>query len=463
MSRDDDVRRNPKQSQNHDPNAQDPKHAPARVVIRNGRVLDPASNMDQIADVVIDAGVIASITPVQGDTANKPVRATTHDANTHDIDAHGMWIMPGLIDLHVHLREPGQEYKEDIASGSRAAVAGGFTTIVAMPNTDPVIDHAELVHYVMQRAAQVNLCRVLPTGAVTMGQKGQTLAPFAEMRRAGSVAFTDDGYPVDDARLLRSALEYVKDFDAPIMTHSECRDLSAGGHMHEGVVSTRLGLPGIPRISEDTAVARDLMLAEYTHSRLHVCHVSTAGAVALIRAAKQRGVRVTAEAAPHHFTLTHDAVNGYSTFAKMNPPLREESDRLAVIEGLKDGTLDAIATDHAPHSTVEKDVSFADAHCGIIGLQTALPLSLALWRQGHMPLLDVIARMTIGPARVLNLPYGTLKVGMPADVIMVDPNATWTLTAEHVLSKSKNSPFLQHTFQGSVQRVWRDGVAVFVA
>jgi dihydroorotase len=415
-------------------------------VLKNGRVIDPASQTDAVLDVHVQDGKIKAV--------GKSLNAS------EVIDATDRWILPGLVDVHVHLREPGQEYKEDIASGSRAAAAGGFTTIVAMPNTRPPIDNAELVQFVYQRSRQVGLCRVLPSGAITAGQKGENLAPMGEMQRAGAVAFTDDGHPVDDANLMRRALEYSQDFHLPILTHAECSHLSHGGHLHEGVISTQLGVQGVPRLSEDIAVARDIMLAEYTGGWLHVCHVSTAGAVELIRAAKKRGVRVTGEAAPHHFALTHEAVIGYQTFAKMNPPLREEHDRLAVIAGLKDGTLDCIATDHAPHSSLEKDVPFSEAAHGVIGLQTALPLSLQLFREGHMPLLDVIERLTSGPCRALNLPYGRLAVGAPADVVIVDPEKSWSFSSDVVLSKSHNSPFLDWTMQGAVRMTMLEGVIV---
>ncbi len=417
--------------------------------IVNGRLLDPASKTDRVVDVRIADGKIAEIA--------KP--ATRKGAN--NIDASGKWVIPGIVDIHVHLREPGQEYKEDIESGSKAAAAGGVTTMVAMPNTKPVLHNAELVKHVLRRGIEVGLARVLPSAAVTMDQKGERLTPFEELKTAGAVALTDDGNPVADPKLFRSALEYAKAFDLPVLTHAEELGLSCCGSMHEGAVSTELGLGGIPRVAEDVAVARDIMLAEYTGGWLHVCHVSTAGAVDLIRQAKARGVRVTGEGAPHHFALTHDAVRGYQTFAKMSPPLREEVDRVAVIEGLRDGTLDAIATDHAPHSSLEKDVAFDDAANGIIGLQTMLPLSLDLWRKEKMPLLDVIDRLTTGPARCLNLPYGQIKQGGVADIAIVDPNETWLFDASQILSKSHNSPFLGHTMTGRVVCTILEGKVVF--
>lgn len=420
-------------------------------IVRNGRLLDSHGKVDRLADVRIDSGKVAEIGAPN----------TLQGPDFQVLEARGRWLMPGLIDIHVHMRDPGEEYKEDIASASAAAAAGGVTTVVAMPNTVPVIDNAELVQYVLRRGLNVGKCRVLPTGAVTAGQKGERLAPFAELRRAGAVALTDDGHPVADAGLMRSAMEYAATYDLPIMTHAEEPALSRGCHMHEGAVSTRLGIRGVSRVSEDVSVARDIMLAEYTGAHLHVCHVSTEAAVELIRQAKARGVRVTGEATPHHFRLTDQAVEGYRTAAKMNPPLREEQDRLAVIRGLKDGTLDAIATDHAPHSSVEKDVAFNEAANGVIGLQTSLPLSLALWRDGDMPLLDVIERLTWGPARTLGLPFGTLAVGAVADMVVVDPEATWQFDEERILSKSINSPFLGHTMRGRVDTTLLAGQLVY--
>lgn len=407
-------------------------------LLRGGTVIDPASQKEELADVLIEGDRIKEIAPPRSLSPGK----------AEIIDAAGCWVTPGLIDLHVHLREPGQEYKEDIASGTLAAVRGGFTTVVAMPNTKPPIDSGELIHYVTQRAQSVAKCRVLMTGAVTIGQQGQTLAPFGEMRAAGACAFTDDGHPVADAHLMRRALEYASDFGVPILSHSEDLSLSKNGHMNEGSISTSLGLRGIPNASEDVAVARDVILAEYTGARLHLCHISTRGAVEIVRAAKSRGVKVTAEAAPHHFTLTDTAVHDYDTSAKMNPPLRAENDRLAVIEGLKDGTLDVIATDHAPHGSLEKDCEFAEAQNGIIGLETALSLSLNLWRHHGLSRIKLIERLTLGPAHVLGLSTGLLQKGQVADITVIDPEANWRYDTGVLASKSRNSPFLNQTMQG---------------
>ncbi len=424
-----------------------------KTVVRNGRLLDPKSRSDRAVDLVIEGGVIRDITA--------PGAADAHGAEV--IEAQGRWVTPGFVDLHVHLREPGQEYKEDIASGSAAAAAGGFTTIVAMPNTMPVIDNGELLHYVLRRGEAVGLCRVLAAGAVTAGQGGEALAPFGELKAAGAVAVTDDGKPVANANLMRRALEYARDYDLPVLSHAEEPALSHGGHMHEGVVSTRLGLRGIPSAAEDVAVARDILLAELTGGRLHICHLSTAESVELVRRAKAQGLRVTAEAAPHHFSLTHTAVEGYDTRTKMNPPLREDKDRDALIQGLADGTIDAIATDHAPHSSIEKDVAYDEAKFGVIGLQTALPLTLALVRAKTLSPLVAIERLSWGPSRVLGLRHGTLEVGAAADIVVIDPEAPFTLNDKSNLSKSQNSPFWGQPLTGRVDLTILKGNVVYRA
>ncbi len=410
-------------------------------IIKNGRVIDPATALDAPRDVLVQGGIIARIAPPG---TLEPVE------DAAELDARGLCVLPGLIDMHVHLREPGEEYKEDIESGSRAAAAGGFSTIVAMANTRPVADNSEVVAYVERRGAEVGLVRVLPVGAVTVGQKGEVLAPFGELVHAGAVALSDDGHFIKNAKLMRHALEYAQDFSIPILSHAEDPDLSEHGHMHEGAVSTRLGLRGILGVAEDIAVIRDVMLAEHTGGRLHVCHVSTRGAVEIIRAAKHRGVNVTAEATPHHFTLLDEAVADYDTCAKMRPPLRGEADREAVIEGLMDGTLEVIATDHAPHSVIEKDTTFGEAANGIIGLQTALPLALALWRAQRLTLMQVIERLTLGPARALGIDAGALREGGRADLALVDLDEAWCFDLAEVLSKSNNSPFLGQQMRGRV-------------
>jgi len=420
-----------------------------KILIKGGRVIDPAAAHDGTADVLIEDGAITAVEP----------RIETEDARI--VDAQGLVVTPGLVDMHVHFREPGFEYKEDIESGSRAAAAGGFTTVACMPNTDPVIDNEALVSRVVERGEEVGLCRVHPIAAITKGQQGTMLTEMMLLRDAGAVGFSDDGVPVESSRVMRRALEYARLTGQPIISHSEDRALSAGGHMHEGVVSTRLGIEGIPSASEDVAVARDCRLAEIAGGRLHVCHVSSARSVEIIRRAKERGVRVTAEATPHHVTLTDEAVEGFDANTKMNPPLRAESDRRALIEGLADGTLDAIATDHAPHAPLEKLLEFDRAPFGIIGLETSLALVLTvLVKEGHLPLADAVERMTLAPARILGLEAGTLRPGAPADVAVIDPGLEWTFGPGDVFSKSSNSPFLGRDLTGRVLLTLLAGRAV---
>lgn len=400
-----------------------------KILITNGRVLDPAHGIDGNFDVLIENDCISKVA----------VGIEASDAER--IDAKGCLVVPGLIDIHVHLRDPGFEYKEDIESGTRAAAAGGFTAVACMPNTAPVNDNKVTTQYIRHKAAQVGHAKVYPVGAITKGLKGESLAEMGDMKSAGCVAASDDGHPVANGEIMRRALEYARSFDLPLISHAEDLTLVGDGVMNDGFVATELGLRGIPWVAEVSAVARDVMLAEYTGARLHVAHVSTRGAVEIIRAAKARGVRVTAETAPHYFTLTEDAVRGYNTQAKMNPPLRSSDDLAAIRDGLADGTLSVIATDHAPHHPDEKNVEFNLASNGIIGLETALPLTLRLVEEGVMSLSDAIACLTIGPARALSLPGGTLEVGRPADVTIIDPAAKWTMDPDAGQSRSKNTPF----------------------
>jgi len=360
-------------------------------------------------------------------------------------------VAPGLIDVHVHLREPGGEHKETIATGARAAVAGGFTSICAMPNTQPPIDDSAAVGFVRSEGLRARAARVYPVGCISVGQQGQQLAEIGEMVEAGAVAVTDDGHPVESAGLMRLALEYASSFDIPVADHCEDRTLSRGGSMNEGLTSSRLGVVGIPNAAEDIMIARDLMLAELTSGRLHIQHVSTRFGVELIRAAKARGVRVTAEATPHHLTLTDAAADGYRTEAKVNPPLRSEADRLAVVAGFADGTLDVLATDHAPHHYDEKEQAFEDAPFGLVGLETALGLVFTeLVLPGLISLPVMIERMSTAPARGFGLPGGSLAPGSPADVVAFDPEAEWVVTPAEFLSKSRNTPFAGRRLRGRV-------------
>lgn len=409
----------------------------------NGRIIDPVNAVDRTGNLlVIDGRIAAPDQPVPGDTP--------------EIDVSGCWVVPGLIDMHVHLREPGEEYKEDIITGARAAASGGFTGVACMPNTKPVNDCAAVTAMIMARAAEASV-RVYPVGAISLGSEGKQLAEFGEMQAAGVVAVSDDGRPVRDSQLMRRALEYAGDFNLPVISHSEEPSLSTGV-MNEGPVSTRLGLKGISVAAEAIMVYREIALAEFTGARVHIAHVSTAMAVDLIRAAKYRGVRVTAETAPHYFTLTDEAVLGFDTNTKMNPPLRAEADRQAIRNGLADGTLDAIATDHAPHSILEKEVEFDVAANGIIGLETALPLSLALVRDQVIDERRLIALMAVNPASILGLSAGNLSAGAAADITVIDPQHQFVYTPDQVVSKSRNTPFLGWSLQGRAMLTMVDGV-----
>lgn len=407
------------------------------ILIKNGRLIDPANNIDDHLDLLLKDGLVAGVG-----------KNLSVDAD-ETIDAGGKLVTPGLIDLHVHLRDPGQEYKEDIASGTAAAVAGGFTSVVCMPNTQPVNDNLAVTKYILSRSEEVGRCRVFPVASITRGLKGENLTEMGELKQGGAVAFSDDGRPVENGEVMRRALEYARPFGAPIISHAEDLSLVGKGVMNDGFVATELGLKGIPWVAEDAMVARDVMLAEYTGGHMHIAHISTRGAVEIVRRAKERGVNVTCEATPHHFTLTEEAVRGYNTNAKMNPPLRSAADLEAVRQGLADGTIDAIATDHAPHHRDEKNVEFNIAMNGIVGLETALPLALSLVRDGLMELNRMVALLTSGPAAVLGLEVGSLATGRPADVTLIDPDCEWTLAADQLVSKSKNTPFDGWPLQGT--------------
>jgi dihydroorotase len=401
------------------------------ILIRGGRILDPSRNIDGVADLLLSDGRVEA----SGRSLGAPDGALV-------LDARGLVVAPGLIDLHVHLREPGQEDVETVATGAMAAAAGGFSAVCAMPNTDPVTDNQAAVGFIVSQAQRAGKARVYPIGAISLGQKGQQLAEFGELVGAGAVAVSDDGKPVVSSHLMRTALEYARTFGIPVADHCEDPTLSEGGAMHEGLVATRLGLKGMPAAAEEIMVARDILLAELTGGHVHLCHMSTRGSVELIRRAKEKGIRVTAEACPHHFTLTHEACEGYNTNAKMNPPLREPEDRESIRQGLRDGIIDVICTDHAPHHYDAKEREFDDAPNGIIGLETALGLAITeLVESGILTLPQLVDRLSVAPARIFNLPGGSLAPGGPADVVVLDPAARWVVDPQAFFSKSRNTPF----------------------
>ena len=407
------------------------------ILIKNGRVVDPARSLDEVMDVAVDQGRVLEYAK-----GRKPSKETTV------IDAKGKIVTPGLMDIHCHLREPGFEYKEDIRSGTLAAVRGGFTTVCCMPNTDPVNDNRAVTEFILKQAADAGFCRVMPIGAITKGSLGAELAEMGDMAEAGCRAFSDDGKPVASASMMRRALEYAKTFNVTIISHCEDPTLAAGGMMNEGAVSTRLGLRGIPAAAEEVMVARDLALAKLTGGRLHLAHMSTEGSVKLIRAAKEEGIRVTAETCPHYFTLTEEGVMAYNTNCKVNPPLRTARDREAIIEGLADGTLDVIATDHAPHALSEKEVEFDLAPFGISGLETAVALSMQLVRSDRLTLLELIAKFTVNPARAMGLAAPSLEAGSVADITIIDPELTRTVDPAWMASKGKNTAYAGMTLTG---------------
>jgi dihydroorotase len=400
------------------------------TLIRNGRLIDPSQGVDQVGDLLLEAGKIKQLGRVEASAADRL------------IDATGLIVCPGLIDMHVHLREPGHEEEETIASGSAAAVAGGFTSVACMPNTHPPLDNETSIEFVYRQAARSALCNVYPVGCITKGRAGKELAEMGQMVRAGAVAFSDDGDGVADAGVCQRAMQYAAMFDRAIIQHCESCDLSGGGVMNGGATAVRLGLPGISAASEVIMLQRDLVLAESTGVRYHVAHVSTAASVELIRGAKARGVRVTAEVTPHHLTLTEEACGDYDPTFKMSPPLRTQADVEACVRGLCDGTIDCLATDHAPHSTEEKELEFVYAPFGVIGLESALAVyAKALVEPGLMDWAELIRRMTVNPARILGVNRGTLAIGAEADVTIIDPNARWAIQADGFASRSRNCPF----------------------
>lgn len=423
-----------------------------KQIIKNGYVVNPAADFEGIADVLICDGVISKIAE----------NITEPDAEI--IDATGKTVAPGLVDLHVHFREPGLEYKEDIETGSRAAARGGVTTVVCMPNTKPPIDNGALVEYVMNRGEKVGLINVLTTGCITKGLKGEEISEMEELKRSGAAGFTDDGRPVSSSMIMRRALQYAKMLDMPILSHSEDLSLVDGGSMNEGYTSTYLGLRGIPKSAESAAVTRDILLAEELGARLHICHVSTKKSVEAVRAAKERGSAITAETAPHYFSLTDKACDGFNTNAKMNPPLRDDEDVNAIIEALADGTIDAIATDHAPHHFDEKAIEFDLAANGIVGLETSLAVGYTyLVKSGRLSLMELIRKMSTAPAEIIRCDRGTLNEGASADIVIFDTEEEFTVDTSEFASKSKNSPYGGFKLFGKVVRTIYGGKTVYEA
>lgn len=420
------------------------------LLIKGGRVVDPSQGIDDTLDVVVENGLIKEIG-----------KGLTAPSGAEIIDATGKYVVPGLIDMHVHLRDPGLEYKEDIVSGTKAAVAGGFTSVCSMPNTKPAIDNKAVASYIINKAKTDGFCNVFPVGTITQGMSGDRLAEMGDLKEAGCVAVSDDGKPVKNSELMRRALQYAAGIGILVISHAEELELVGEGVMNEGYTSTELGLNGIPRVAEDIATAREIMLAEYVDAPIHIAHVSTKGSVRIIREAKARGVKVTCETAPHYFTLTDDAVRGYNTNAKMNPPLREADDLSAIKAGLKDGTIDCIATDHAPHHIDEKNVEFNEAMNGILGLETSLPLSLKLVDEGLLTLSQLVEKMSCKPSDILGLGRGSLKAGCVADISVIDPKKQWIVTEEGLASRSKNSPWLGETMTGAAACTIVGGKVVF--
>jgi dihydroorotase len=414
-----------------------------KLLLTGARVIDPSQKMDIAADILLENGKIVQIAPELAKTLNSKDKG-----KVKTIDLSGMIVVPGLIDMHTHLREPGFEYKETIASGTAAAVAGGFTSVACMPNSSPINDNRSITEFIKRKAAEAALANVYPIGAISKDSSGSQLTEFWDLKEAGIVALSDDGKPVMDAALMRRALEYASSLGLPVISHCEDMNLSGGGLMNEGYYSTILGLRGIPSIAEEAMVARDILIAEFTKTSVHIAHVSTAGSVRLIREAKKRGLKVTAETAPHYFTLTDESLQSYDTNFKINPPLRCPDDLAAIKEGLADGTLDAIACDHAPHGRTDKEVEFEYAACGISGLETSLGLSLQLIHDGILSWPELIAKMSTNPAQILGLSRGTLKAGADGDITVIDPKLKWTVDVKAFRSRGKNSPFHGHQMQG---------------
>ena len=415
-----------------------------KIFIKGGHVLDPINNIDEVTNILVEDGVISEV-------GNDP---DLEGVAMEVIDAEGMYVVPGLVDMHCHLRDPGQEYKEDIETGTKAALAGGITSVACMPNTDPVIDNEAVISYVINKAKESGYVNVFPIGAVSKGLNGTELAEIGAMKFAGAVAVSDDGRPVSDSGLMRRALIYADMFDMPVISHCEDTSLSGDGCMNEGAVAGIMGLKGITRAAEEVMAARDIIIAEAENKRVHIAHVSTKGSVQLVREAKKRGVKVTCETCPHYFTLTEDACEGYNTNAKMNPPLRTAKDVEAIKEGLRDGTIDCIVTDHAPHHADEKNCEFAAAKNGIVGFETSLGLGIKyLVKTGVLTMKQLIEKMSVNPSRILGISKGSLSVGKTADITIFNPNREWTVDINKFNSKSKNSPYNGYTLSGKPEYV----------
>jgi dihydroorotase len=423
------------------------------LLLRGGRIVDPSQGLDAVGDVLLRHGKVEAC----GGSLGTP-------DGVEVIDVSGLVVAPGMIDVHVHLREPGREDVETVATGAHSAVAGGFTGVCAMPNTKPVTDNQATVGFVKRQGEAAGFARVYPYGAISVAQKGETLAEFGEMVQAGAVAFSDDGRPVESAHLMRTALEYARAFNVPVAEHCEDMTLARGGAMNEGLMSAKLGLKGIPAEAEEIYVIRDILLAKRTGGHIHLCHLSTKGSVELVRWGKERGINVTAEVCSHHISLTEDAVDGYNTNAKMNPPLRTAADIEALQQGLADGTIDLLVTDHAPHHYDEKEREFGDAPNGIVGLETALGVNCTyLLQPGILSLSQMVDAMSCKPARVFHLPGGSLAAGQLADVTVFDPARTWTVDPKRFRSKGRNTPYGGHTLAGQARLTIVGGRVVFRA
>lgn len=417
-----------------------------KILIKGGHVVDPANNIDEVMDIYVADGIIQEV--------GKDIETQVAGVEMEVIDAAGMTVVPGLVDMHVHLRDPGQEYKEDIETGTKAAVMGGVTSVACMPNTKPVVDNKAIVSYIINKAKEVGYANVYPIGAVSKGLEGKELAEIGEMKFAGAVAISDDGRPVYNSSLMRKAIQYSSMFDMKVISHCEDNSLAEDGHMNEGYTATKLGLKGIPNAAEDVQIARDIIIAESLGLPVHIAHVSTKGGVELVRQGKSRGVKVTCETCPHYFSLTDEACDGFNTLAKMNPPLRTPEDVEAIKAGLADGTIDAIVTDHAPHHKDEKDCEFGYALNGIVGLETSLGVGIKyLVNEGVLTMSQLVEKMSLNPSKILGIAKGTLGEGKIADITIFNPDEKWTVDIQKLNSKSKNSPYDGYELCGKPQYV----------